>query len=69
MNKKKINKINVILDVLWILIAFVLINLPNIMGSKFSINLGRIFVFIYILSIFIITYTINSFIKKKLNNK
>lgn len=69
MNKKKINKINVILDVLWILIAFILINLPNIMGSKFSINLGRIFVFIYILSIFIITYTINSFIKKKLNNK
>lgn len=66
---KKINKINVILDVLWILIAFVLINLPNIMGSKFSINLGRIFVFIYILGIFIITYTINSFIKKKLNNK
>ena len=66
---KKINKINVILDVLSILIAFVLINLPNIMGSKFSINLGRIFVFIYILGIFIITYTINSFIKKKLNNK
>ncbi len=65
MNKKfnKFKLINVFLYLLWISIAIILINLPTIMGDKFSLELGRTFVFIYILSIFIVTYVVNRFIK------
>lgn len=62
---KKINKLNIFFYIIWIILTLVLINLPNIMGDKFSFNKGKILIYVFLICSPIIYYLINNEIKKK----
>ncbi|WWU66652.1 hypothetical protein QJR26_18080 (plasmid) [Clostridium baratii] len=68
---RRINKVKLMKSffyILWIIITIILINLPSILGDKFSLKLGRTILVIYIFSTIIIGYAVNDFLKKS-NNK
>ncbi len=46
---KKINKLNIVFYIVWIIVTLVLINLPNIMGDKFSLNKGKGLLCLYLI--------------------
>ncbi len=57
---KKISKLNIIFYIVWIIVTLVLINLPNIMGDKFSLNKGKGLMCLFLICSPIIYYLINN---------